>query len=270
MDKIIKTKLRPERNPNTVLYPETSADQIPDLISFLTSKGITNGKGGIKSITSDGVEVVGDRTQTTIAVDYQDNTTQYFVIYAENGKDGESITEISTQGSRDDNGYTETEIDFVFNNGDRKTATVLAKNGATGNSISSIHTIGHTVVGNETITTVQVTFTDVGSPTQNFEIHAQNGSSDVALYKHSIICNDEDGMSVTIYALSILPLSFTTTSFTNHFKNGNVLGFTINNLGTRYFTIECADNVLAFIGYDNDYKVVRQELELVNDVVTPL
>lgn len=40
--KIIKTKLYPEndKSKDTVLYPETSADQIPDLLEFLANNGI--------------------------------------------------------------------------------------------------------------------------------------------------------------------------------------------------------------------------------------
>lgn len=264
MDKIVKTKLRPERDPNTILYPETSADQISDLIIFLNNKGFTTGKGGIKTITTVGSIIVGDNTQTTIAVTYQDDSVENFIIDAKNG---ESITEISTQGSRDDNGYTETEIDFVFSSGDRKTATVLAKNGTAGNSISSIHTIGHTVVGDETVTNVQVTFTDVGSPTQNFEIHAKNGSNGSKLYKHTIQCRDEDGMLVAIIALSIISSSFNTTSFTTQFAN--VLGYVIINNGTKYFALEYDSNVVALIGH-NELSLDRQEIDVINDEVTPL
>lgn len=56
---------------------------------------------------------------------------------------------------------------------------VDGQNGADGVGIDSIVDIGHTEVGNETVTTLQVNYTE-GKESSTFEIHAQNGSNGVS------------------------------------------------------------------------------------------
>lgn len=61
-------------------------------------------------------------------------------------------------------------------------------NGNDGNGISSVYSVGHRVEGNETITQVDVAYTDPEKATDTFEVHAQNGAAAVQskTYVHKI------------------------------------------------------------------------------------
>lgn len=136
--KIITTKLHPHDNENIILYPETSAEQIPDLESWVRAH-FTDEKG-IKDITAGTPYIAGDNTVTPITVTLTDETTKEFSVVAKNGVNG-----VDGAAGRD------------------------------GNGIVSIHTLSHSVVGDETVNNVEVIYTEEES--QTFEVHCANGAN---------------------------------------------------------------------------------------------
>lgn len=231
---IVKTQLHPENDKDKILYPETSADQVKELINFISNSGQFS--SNIVSFTTVNVTTTGTATVSTVRVLFGDNTTKDFNITAyngtngTNGTDGANVTQIIPTYIRPkpNENYAYTYLSFVYSDGTNKGVNVRAytgpqgpqgpqgtqgpqgpqgpqgdkgstgpqgPKGIDGNNITSVHTLSHSVVGNETITRVEVVFNDPDTtPSQIFEVHAQNGSGGGSeLYTAKLNLSNMDG-----------------------------------------------------------------------------
>lgn len=173
---IVKTELHPEGNENTTLYPKTSADQVEGF-----SEAVQNTVGQLPA---------GPK--------------------GEDGKDGVGISNITSVGTREENGYTVTDLSIELTNGTSKQADVYAKNGENGqngtngapgekgNGIVSITTIGYTqgtgAYEGYTETNINVDTDDETIPIKVYAKNGENGSGGGGdgkkYYKHTVNLNN--------------------------------------------------------------------------------
>lgn len=159
----------------------------------------------IKTITDGTPRIQDDFTITPFTITLTDGTTIPFEVSAANGaaaaagKDGVGIEEITSGEPYESNGDTVTPITITKTEGEPVALSISAKNGTNGtngvngtngNGIVTVHALRHYTQDNETITIVEAV-TDNGENPQ-FEVHAQNGSSE--LYYHEV-CLDLNGGS---------------------------------------------------------------------------
>lgn len=132
--------------------------------------GVQKFVGGIPTVNE-------EFTVTPIEITLTDGTKQTFNVSAANGEDGVGITDIVAGSPINQGAQTRTDLSIYKTNSEEPIiASVYAyngENGENGNGIVSIHTLSHRTEGEEEITTVEVVMDE---NTQQFEVHAQNGS----------------------------------------------------------------------------------------------
>lgn len=138
-------------------------------------RGATGVAGvGVQEVAAGTSTVNEENTLTPIEITLTNGTKQTFNITAANGQNGVGIRDIVAGPAINQGSQTQTELSIYKTDSEEPTmATVYAYNGENGNGIVSIHTLSHRTEGEEEITTVEVV-TD--ADTQQFEVHAQNGS----------------------------------------------------------------------------------------------
>lgn len=181
------------------------------------------GAPGTPGVSLVSLRALGDPVQqdgytvTTVEAVYSDGQTDEFDIRSKNGTDGingvdgtpgepgatgpqgpqgRSITRAIVTSYSQQPPYTITNVQLMYGpNPTDIISTVMlyafnGQDGATGpagpqgKGIDSITTIGHTTVENETVTTLQVNYTE-GDPEQ-IEVHAENGAGAASLYMHCV------------------------------------------------------------------------------------
>lgn len=152
-------------------------------------RGVQGAKGDkgteIVSMTVYHTEVVGDKTNTQINVQYSDHPSDTFTVSAQNGKDG-----------------------------------AKGADGANGVSITGIDTVSDEVVGDETLTTVRAHYSN--NTNDEFVVTAKNGKDATKYYMHVIYADDVDN-ATTSYNLCVI--SAKKESFTPEYlyAHGNIV-----------------------------------------------
>lgn len=183
-----------------------------------------------------------------------------------NGKDGIGITDITTQGSRQIDGYTETEIDVELSDGSTpKTFTVLAKNGEPTDPFVLTSTVTGLVASGES-QTIQININKgVGTPTvgQGIEVFTYI-SNDLYRFIGTITSiNNQDGQTL---------LTIVTVAGSNMLINKSSIihnQFTTNNVNIIF------SNAPSLLSYDIQYsslvqengeiKIIRKNLEVMDN-----
>lgn len=132
-------------------------------------RGVQGAKGDkgteIVSMTVYHTEVVGDKTNTQINVQYNDHPSDTFTVSAQNGKDG-----------------------------------AKGADGANGVSITGIDTVSDEVVGDETLTTVRAHYSN--NTNDEFVVTAKNGKDGAKYYRHVI--NFRYGDRTTVFYIPVI------------------------------------------------------------------
>lgn len=92
-------------------------------------------------------------------------------------------------------------------------------NGVDGNGISSIFSLSHHVDGDETITNVEVSYTQEGKSDDIFDVHAKNGKT---VYQYSFSTTDSTPILCTFFSSEEIDVSVSNSLLKFLYNNQNV------------------------------------------------